>query len=145
MERVTRRGVAFQRGDGPLLRWAYRDPSLKAYYLNAFSKQTARPGPLLFFLLTAVSVVLTAKLIRGPGWVVRAGSVAGVTIETLGAAIRRGVSVPVDLAPRLEDVVPAIVRVAKRGDVVITLGAGSIGSVPDRLVDALASSDGARS
>jgi UDP-N-acetylmuramate--alanine ligase len=64
--------------------------------------------------------------------------IAGVTIETLGAAIRGSVSVPVDLVPRLEDVAPAIVRVAKRGDVVITLGAGSIGSVPDRLVDALA-------
>ena len=46
--------------------------------------------------------------------------------------------VPVDLVPRLEDVVPAIVRAAKPGDVVITLGAGSIGSVPDKLVAALA-------
>jgi UDP-N-acetylmuramate--alanine ligase len=71
--------------------------------------------------------------------------IAGVTIDTIGAAIRRGVSVPVDLVPRLEDVVPAIVRVARRGDVVITLGAGSIGSVPDRLVDALASPGGALS
>ena len=62
--------------------------------------------------------------------------IAGVTLETLGAAIRRSVSVPVDLVPRLDDVVPAIVRVARRGDVVITLGAGSIGSVPDRLVEA---------
>ena len=42
--------VAFQRGNGPLLRWAYRDTSLRAYYLNMFSKATARPGPLLFFL-----------------------------------------------------------------------------------------------
>ncbi len=42
--------VAFQRGDGPLLRWAYRDASLRAYYINAFSKQTARAGPLLFFV-----------------------------------------------------------------------------------------------
>ena len=31
----------------------------------------------------------------------------------------------------------AIVRVAKPGDIVITLGAGSIGTVPDRLVEAL--------
>ncbi len=42
--------VAFQRGNGPLLRWAYRDTSLRAYYMNMFSKETARPGPLLFFL-----------------------------------------------------------------------------------------------
>ena len=62
---------------------------------------------------------------------------AGVTLDALGAAIRRSVKTPVDLVPRLDDLVPAIVRVAKAGDVVITLGAGSIGSIPDRLVEAL--------
>ena len=63
--------------------------------------------------------------------------IAGVTLDTLGAAIRRSVAVPVDLVPRLDDVLPALMRVAKAGDVVITLGAGSIGGVPDRLVAAL--------
>ena len=63
--------------------------------------------------------------------------IAGVTLDALGAAVRRSVTVPVDVVPRLDDVVPAIVRVARPGDVVITLGAGSIGSVPDRLVKAL--------
>jgi UDP-N-acetylmuramate--alanine ligase len=63
--------------------------------------------------------------------------IPGVTLETLGAAVRRSVHVPVDLVPRLDDVVPAIVRVARPGDIVITLGAGSIGTVPDRLVEAL--------
>jgi UDP-N-acetylmuramate-alanine ligase len=43
----------------------------------------------------------------------------------------------VDLVKALDDVVPALVRIAKPGDVVITLGAGSIGSVPDRLIAAL--------
>ena len=52
-------------------------------------------------------------------------------------AIRRAVAVPVDVVAHLDDVVPAIVRVARRGDVVITLGAGSIGTVADRLVEAL--------
>jgi UDP-N-acetylmuramate--alanine ligase len=60
--------------------------------------------------------------------------IAGVTLDALGAAIRRSVTVPVDLVPQLDDLLPAIVRVARPGDVVITLGAGSIGSVPDRLV-----------
>jgi UDP-N-acetylmuramate--alanine ligase len=60
--------------------------------------------------------------------------IAGVTLETLGAAVRRTVTVPVDLVPRLDDLVPAIARVVRPGDVVITLGAGSIGTVPDRLV-----------
>jgi UDP-N-acetylmuramate--alanine ligase len=63
--------------------------------------------------------------------------IPGVTLETLGAAVRRSVKVPVDLIPRLDDVVPAVVRVARPGDIVITLGAGSIGTVADRLVEAL--------
>ncbi len=42
--------VAFQRADGPLLRWAYRDSSLKSHYLTAFSSETAQPGPLYFFV-----------------------------------------------------------------------------------------------
>jgi len=63
--------------------------------------------------------------------------IAGVTLDALGAAVRRSVTVAVDLVPCLDDVVPAIVRIARPGDVVITLGAGSIGGVPDRLVAAL--------
>jgi UDP-N-acetylmuramate--alanine ligase len=63
--------------------------------------------------------------------------IPGVTLETLAAAIRRRVTVPVDLVPRLDDLIPAIVGVARPGDIVITLGAGSIGTVPDRLVEAL--------
>ena len=38
---------------------------------------------------------------------------------------------------KLEDVAPAVARIARPGDVVITLGAGSIGTVPDRLLDLL--------
>jgi hypothetical protein len=34
--------------------------------------------------------------------------------------------------------VTAVARIARRGDLVLTLGAGSIGSLPDRIVDALA-------
>jgi UDP-N-acetylmuramate--alanine ligase len=64
--------------------------------------------------------------------------IPGVTLETLAAAIRRVVKVPLDVAPKLDDVVQTIVRVARPGDVVITLGAGSIGTVPDRLLEALA-------
>ena len=60
--------------------------------------------------------------------------IPGVTLERSAAPIRRSVTVPVDLVPRLDDVVPAIVARSRRpGDVVITLGAGSIGTVPDRL------------
>ena len=63
--------------------------------------------------------------------------IAGVTLDALGASVRRATSAQVDVVPRLDDVVPAIVRAAKPGDVVITLGAGSIGGVPERLIPAL--------
>ena len=63
--------------------------------------------------------------------------IPGVTLDALAAAVRRGVAAPVDVAPRLDDVVAAIVRASKTGDVVITLGAGSIGTIPDRLIAAL--------
>ena len=61
----------------------------------------------------------------------------GVTLDTLAAAIRRRVQTAVEVVPRLEEVVPALVRAARPGDVVLTLGAGSIGGVSDRLVEAL--------
>jgi UDP-N-acetylmuramate--alanine ligase len=65
--------------------------------------------------------------------------IPGVTLDALADAVRKSASIPVDVVARLDDVVPAVVKVARRGDIVITLGAGSIGSVPDRLVEALAS------
>lgn len=63
--------------------------------------------------------------------------IPGVTLEALAAAVRRSVQAPVDVVPRLDDVVSAIVGVAKPGDIVITLGAGSIGTLPARLIEQL--------
>jgi UDP-N-acetylmuramate--alanine ligase len=63
--------------------------------------------------------------------------IAGATLDALASSVRRALSVPVDVVARLDDVVPALTRIARRGDVVITLGAGSIGSVPERLIAAL--------
>ena len=60
----------------------------------------------------------------------------GITVDSLAAAIRKTVSA-VDVVPNLDDVAPALARMAEPGDVVITLGAGSIGSVPERLIDVL--------
>ncbi|HEY2905686.1 MAG TPA: UDP-N-acetylmuramate--L-alanine ligase [Vicinamibacterales bacterium] len=64
--------------------------------------------------------------------------IEGATLEALAAAIRRSTTTPLEVAPTLDDAVAAIVAVAKPGDIVITLGAGSIGTVPDRLLEALA-------
>jgi UDP-N-acetylmuramate--alanine ligase len=61
----------------------------------------------------------------------------GVTIERLADAIRQGSGRPVHLVPDLADVVPALVSILRPGDVAITIGAGSIGTVPDALVRAL--------
>jgi UDP-N-acetylmuramate--alanine ligase len=63
--------------------------------------------------------------------------IAGVTFEALADAIRRGSGRPVTLARRLEDVIPQLLSIARPGDAVITLGAGSIGTLPKPLVAAL--------
>ncbi|MGH9254842.1 MAG: UDP-N-acetylmuramate--L-alanine ligase [Vicinamibacterales bacterium] len=63
--------------------------------------------------------------------------IAGVTVEALADAIRRGAARPVRIARGLDDVVSEVLKVAKAGDAVITLGAGSIGVLPKRLIEAL--------
>jgi UDP-N-acetylmuramate--alanine ligase len=67
--------------------------------------------------------------------------IAGASLENLAAAVRRAVTAPVDVVPHLEEVPRALAAAARPGDVVITLGAGSIGSVPDKVIELL----GARS
>jgi len=64
--------------------------------------------------------------------------IPGVTLDALATSIRRQVSVPVDVAPTLDDAIAAVKRTALGGDIVITLGAGSVGTLPDRLIEALA-------
>jgi UDP-N-acetylmuramate--alanine ligase len=63
--------------------------------------------------------------------------IPGVTVEALGEAIGAGSGRPVHIARQLDDVVAKVVDVARPGDAVITLGAGSIGTVPKRLMRAL--------
>ena len=63
--------------------------------------------------------------------------IPGVTVEALATSIRQATTVPVEIITSLEHVPAAVMREARPGDVVITLGAGSIGTVPDRLIDAL--------
>jgi UDP-N-acetylmuramate--alanine ligase len=66
-------------------------------------------------------------------------AVPGVTIDALAEAVGRGSGRPVRLVRRLDDVVAAVLEIVRPGDAVITLGAGSIGSVPARLLEALGS------
>jgi UDP-N-acetylmuramate--alanine ligase len=64
-------------------------------------------------------------------------TIAGVTIDALADAVRAGSGRTVHVARQLDDVIPALLKIARPGDAVLTLGAGSIGSLPAQLVDAL--------
>jgi UDP-N-acetylmuramate--alanine ligase len=61
----------------------------------------------------------------------------GITIDTLASAMRRTLAAPIDIVRRVEDVPEAVSALARPGDLVITLGAGSIGTIGDRILDAL--------
>ncbi|MGE0445336.1 MAG: UDP-N-acetylmuramate--L-alanine ligase [Vicinamibacterales bacterium] len=63
--------------------------------------------------------------------------IPGVTVEALAEAIRSGSGRPVQVAPTLDDTLAAVLATARPGDAVITLGAGSIGTLPRRLMAAL--------
>jgi UDP-N-acetylmuramate--alanine ligase len=62
--------------------------------------------------------------------------IAGVTIQGVEAAVRR-TGTPVRVVASLDDLPRAVAAAARPNDLVITLGAGSIGSVPDRILDEL--------
>src|SRR5262249_47209158 len=60
--------------------------------------------------------------------------IPGVTVDSLAASIRAATATPVEVVPALDDVPEAVAREARPGDVVITLGAGSIGALAERLL-----------
>ena len=64
-------------------------------------------------------------------------AIPGISAATLADAMRRGAACPVHLAGTLDAALEQVVRLARPGDVVITLGAGSVGTLPPRLLDAL--------
>ena len=68
--------------------------------------------------------------------------IPGVTLEALAADVARTSGAVVHVARALEDVAPAVAALARGGDVVITLGAGSIAAVPGRLLTLLAEGGG---
>jgi UDP-N-acetylmuramate--alanine ligase len=71
-------------------------------------------------------------------------AIAGVTIEVLADHVRKSTGAPVHVAHDLGDVVDVVAGLARPGDVVLTLGAGSIGTIAPKLVDALEKSGVAR-
>jgi hypothetical protein len=55
---------SFQAGDGPLLRWAYRDSSLHSYYLMQFTPESMRRGPTLAFIAREADSLIPFPLER---------------------------------------------------------------------------------
>jgi hypothetical protein len=49
--------VGWQSGDGALVRWAYRDSSLRAYYVSGFNRERADRGPYYFFVTRHDSLI----------------------------------------------------------------------------------------
>jgi UDP-N-acetylmuramate--alanine ligase len=71
--------------------------------------------------------------------------IPGITAHALAEAVRRVVNVPVELVPALDDLPDKVAGMTRAGDLVLTLGAGSIGTVGDRILDAIrARQEGAR-
>jgi UDP-N-acetylmuramate--alanine ligase len=67
---------------------------------------------------------------------------SNVTVDALADAIRPAVS-ELHVVPQLDDVPRTVAELARPGDLVLTLGAGSIGSVSGRVVEALAGAEAA--
>ena len=63
--------------------------------------------------------------------------IPGVTSEALASIVNQGRSTPVHLVPVLADMTTRVADIAQPGDLVITLGAGSIGSLAASLVEEL--------
>ena len=60
--------------------------------------------------------------------------IPGVTVEALAAAVNKARPTPVHVVPRLADVAARVADVARPGDLVITLGAGSIAGLATELI-----------
>jgi UDP-N-acetylmuramate--alanine ligase len=60
-----------------------------------------------------------------------------ITVDALAAVVRAGSTCPLHVVRQLGDIPAKVVEIARPGDLVITLGAGSIGGVGERILAAL--------
>ena len=58
----------------------------------------------------------------------------GITVEALAESIRRHVAAPLHVVKDIKEVPSAVARLVKDGDVVMTLGAGSIGAASEAIL-----------
>jgi UDP-N-acetylmuramate--alanine ligase len=63
--------------------------------------------------------------------------IPGITIEALEASMNTARTTPVRVVKEIDDVAPALAALARPGDLLITMGAGSIGTVPGKLIEEL--------
>jgi UDP-N-acetylmuramate--alanine ligase len=70
--------------------------------------------------------------------------IRGVTAEAIAEAVRAHGRGTVELMRSLNAVAPRVAEIAGPGDVVLTLGAGSIGSIGSEIVAALEARTGAK-
>jgi UDP-N-acetylmuramate--alanine ligase len=61
----------------------------------------------------------------------------GATLDALASVVRAAARGPVHVEPAVDRLPQAVERIARPGDLVITLGAGSIGGVGERILDAI--------
>jgi UDP-N-acetylmuramate--alanine ligase len=63
--------------------------------------------------------------------------IPGITVDVLAQSVRTTASCPVHVVKALEALPEAVATLARSGDLIITLGAGSIGGVADRILEAI--------
>ena len=63
--------------------------------------------------------------------------IPGVTVEALEASMNTARNTPVRVVKEVDRVAEALAALAQPGDLLITMGAGSIGTVPEKLIEAL--------
>lgn len=105
---------------------------LVAFQPHRFTRTRQLAAELGAALAGADEVVLTDVYSAGEA------PIPGATVDAVAAALRRVSSGPVHIVRRLEEVAPAVAALARPGDLVLTLGAGSIGTVGDRILAELA-------
>jgi UDP-N-acetylmuramate--alanine ligase len=64
-------------------------------------------------------------------------AIPGITIEALAAVVNAAAPGRVRVVKALADVPAAVASIARQGDLIVTLGAGSIGGVGDRILEAV--------
>lgn len=102
-----------------------------AFQPHRFSRTAALEGAFGPALAAADHIVLADIYAAGED------PIDGVTVDRLAGRIRATVAAPVDVVRDVRDVPAALARLVRSGDVVIVLGAGSIGTAADALVGLL--------